>query len=173
MKHLARFLYLILIVGAGFFLSNCGGDGGGKKESEKEKQFNKLKGTWTVLAVETTAPGGNTEWSDKFEDGTLTLISENFEEDGSFAYTFEVDGGVSTSPWPGEGSWMFSDSNPSNNIIRLDSEHSAPNLTMTYQLLDAETLEINFQLDPGINFVIPNGKVASVEGDWTFTFTKL
>lgn len=173
MKHLARFLSLILLVGAGIFLSNCGSDGGGKKESEKEKQFKKLKGEWTVFAVETTAPGA-TDWDAEFAGGVLRLDLDNFTEDGPYLYTFAVPGGVPTSPWPGEGSWEFSSSNPSNNIIRRDSQYFYDNLNMTYQLSNNDqTLEITFQLDPDVSFVIPdNGKVASVEGIWTFTFMK-
>ncbi|HEY3403097.1 MAG TPA: hypothetical protein VGK59_06910 [Ohtaekwangia sp.] len=169
MKHLARLLSLLVLVGAGFFFTNCGSDGGGGDEkSEQEIQYDKLKGLWTVQTVDLDGDS----WNDEFAGGELSLTSDSFSENGEFGYSFTVDGGVDTSPWPGNGSWKFNTSNPSNTIIRLDSEKGFDDLTMGYELSNSdETLEITFNLPDGVSFTIA-GRTASVEGNWTFVFTK-
>jgi hypothetical protein len=173
MKHSARFLSLLLLVGAGFVASNCGSDDGGGT-SQQQTQFTKLQADWTVASVSGTA--GGPDWNDEFEGGVLSLATGGtFSENGEFAYAFSVPGGVVTSPWPANGLWKFG-SNAASNINRLDSKISGggafPDVPMTYKLENGDkTLTLEFNIPEGTSYSI-GGRTASVTGNWTFTFTR-
>jgi len=174
MKHSVRFLSLLLLVSAGFVASNCGSDDGGGT-SQQQTQFTKLQADWTVSSVSGTS--GGPDWNDEFEGGVLSLAkSQTFSEGGEFTYTFSVPDGVVTSPWPAEGLWKFG-SNATSNVTRLDSKLNGgvgafADVPMTYKLENGDkTLTLEFNIPDGTSYSI-GGKVASVSGSWTFTFTR-
>ena len=171
MKLLARLLSLAVLVSAVILFSRCDG-GDDPKKSEQQIQFEKLKFTWTLqearLNNQTT---GNA--AEEFNDASMTLvISGNFAENGKFDYTWTTDTEIAASPWPESGKWQFG-SPVTSQIIRLDSEtiSGEPNVDMSYALSNSDkTLSVTIDDYDGNNFVI--GRTASVDGTWSFTFTR-
>src|SRR6188768_966753 len=104
MKHLARLLSLLVLVSAGLFFANCGGDGGDEK-SAQEKQFDKLKGVWTLQSVTWTGDAND----DRFEGNTVELnVSGTFSENGKFNFDLTSDpNDIDASPWPPSVKWEF------------------------------------------------------------------
>lgn len=166
MKQLARLLSLLLLVSAGIFFSNCGGNDD-EEPSEEETQLNALTGTWILSESEVTL-GGSPD--DRFDGSNLKLtISGNFSEGGKYEYSLSSDIQVDSSPFPPSGNWKFG-SPVTSKIIRLDSEENSSydDVEMEYSV-DGSTLELSFNYE-GSNFVV--GRTASVAGDWVFVFTK-
>lgn len=168
MKHLARLLSLLILVSAGVFLTNCGGDGGDEK-SAQEKAFDKLKGVWTLESATWSADNSD----DRFEGTTVELnIHGTFKEDGKFEFDMTSSpNDIDASPWPPSVNWKFG-SNPATQMIRLDSELSSSedDVPLTYTVTDSE-LEIEFAY-AGSGFVIQGARTQSTEGNWTFVFSK-
>lgn len=167
MKYLNRLLSLLILVSAVIVLTNCGGSDDPVK-SEQQTQFEKLKFQWTLQSVTADEPTA----ADQFDNNTTTLtITGSFNENGTYNYVFDPTTQVDASPWPHDGLWKFG-SPVSNTIIRLDTElGSSEDVTMTYLLSNSDkTLQVTINDYNGGPFVA--GKSASVDGDWTFVFTR-
>jgi hypothetical protein len=160
MKLATRILSLLILAAFATFYMSCDG-GGGDDQSEQQIQFNKLKGTWNVTEV----TDGTGERGD-FAGVQLSLgASSNFAENGTYPY--EMTGTLpNPSPWPKQGGlWEFG-SDPSSDLIR--DPGGVNELEMTYDVSDTQ-LEITFFVS-GDGW--QGGRTQSVEGQWTFIFTK-
>lgn len=166
MKHLARLLSLLVLVSAVILFANCDG-GDDPKKSEQEKQFDKLKGIWTLQSAEWDEDPSD----DRFDGAAVELnINGTFSEDGQFNFGLDSDTQIDASPWPPSVKWEFGAA-PATQITRLDSETPVlddADVPMTYTVTDSQ-LVIVFDYS-GVGFVV--GKTKSTEGTWTFTFTK-
>jgi hypothetical protein len=158
MKHLERILSLLILVSAGLFFANCGGDDPAET-SEEETQLNKFKATWTLSSA-----NDGTDRTSEYPGMTATF-SGNFVAGGTYNYTSSATSWPSVSPWKENGTWKFKSGAISNTIVRLDDA-----LEMGYTFSNGDkTLTIDFTYSgTGFN----NGRVNSVDGDWTFVFTR-
>jgi hypothetical protein len=160
MKHISTIFSFLLLVVLTVHLSACGG-GGDEPTPAEEKKLEQLKGTWQLQS----ATLGSESWNDEFEDATLTLSGE-YEKGGTYNYNFNVTPWPVNSPWPDDaGNWKFDGTSGSglNTIVRLEDS-----IEMTATVTD-NSLTLTFTYD-GDGF--PEGRVGSVEGNWTFIFTK-
>jgi hypothetical protein len=158
MKHLERILSLLILVSAGLFFANCGGDDP-EGISEEETQLNKFKATWTLSSAN-DGQDRTTEYP-----GMTATFSGTFVAGGTYTYTSAATDWPSLSPWKKDGSWKFKGDAIGNTIVRLDD---AQEMKYTFSNSD-KTLTIEFTYGgAGFN----NGRVSSVEGDWTFVFTR-
>jgi hypothetical protein len=159
MNHLSRIFTVLLIVSVGLLSFNCGGSDDPEK-SEEEVQLEKLKaGQWSLL----TANDGSDRTSE-YPGMTLTFTG-TFVAGGTYAYTSSATSWPSPSPWEDEGTWKFASGSVGNKLIRLSDD-----VEMTYTLSNSDkqlSLVFNYT-GPGFN----NGRTESVEGTWTFTFTR-
>ncbi len=159
MNHLSRILSFLLLVSVTLFLSNCGG-GDDPEKSEEELQLDKLKAAqWTLISA--------SDGSDRTSEYTgMTLsFTGTFSNSGTYSYTSSATDWPSASPWQKDGTWKFVSGSVNNKIIRLSDD-----VEMTYTLSNSDkqlSLAFNYT-GPGFN----NGRVAVVEGDWVFTFTR-
>lgn len=160
MKLATKILSLLVLAAIAVFYISCDG-GGGENQSEQEKQFNKLKFSWTL-----TEANDGTDRTDDFANLVLTLQG-SFAEGGTFQYSF-TGTRPNPSPWPASGTWKFG-ANPSTQIIR-DPE-SNDELDLTYEQSD-KTLVISFNVQDG-HPGWAGSRAGSVSGDWTFTFVKV
>lgn len=160
MNHLTRILSLLILVSTTVFFTNCGG-GDDPEKSEEEVQLDKLKAAqWTILSV--TYDGGDK--SADYPGMTLTL-SGTFSEAGTYNYTSTATTWPSKSPWKKEDTWKFKPGSVGTTITRLSDDQD-----MTYTLSNSDKqLTISFQY-LGEGFI--NGRVETVEGPWTFVFTR-
>lgn len=158
MKHLARIFSLLLLVSAGLFFANCGG-GDPSDTSEEETQLNKFKFAWTLSSA-----GDPADRTDEYP-GMTTTFSGTFVEGGTYNYTSSATDWPSVSPWKASGTWKFKSGAVASTIVRIDD-----NQEMSYVFSNNDkTLTISFDYTgAGFN----NGRVNSVDGDWTFVFTR-
>jgi hypothetical protein len=159
MNHLGKFFSLLILVSATVFFSNCGGSDDPEK-SEEEIQLDKLKASpWTLLSASDGA-----DRTSEYPGMTLTFAG-TFSQGGTYNYTSSATSWPSVSPWKKDDTWKFVSGSAGNKIIRL-----ADDKEMTYALTNSDKqLSISFNYTgPGFN----NGRVAVVEGDWVFTFTR-
>lgn len=160
MNHLTRILSLLILVSATVFFTNCGG-GDDPEKSEEEVQLDKLKASpWTIESV--TGPGGNK--TADYPGMTLTL-SGSFSAGGVYNYTSTASPWPSLSPWKKEDTWKFKSGAVGTTVIRLSDDEE-----MTYTLSNSDK-----QLSISFNYIgtgFQNGRVESVDGDWTFVFTR-
>ena len=159
MKLLSRFFSLLLLVSAAVFFSNCGG-GDDPEKSEEEIQLDKLKaGQWTLISA-----SDGTDRTSEYPGMTLSFTG-TFSSGGTYSYSSTATSWPSISPWEDTGTWKFVSGSVSTKIIRLSDDEE-----MNYSLTNSDKqLSISFNYTgPGFN----NGRVASVEGDWVFTFTR-
>jgi hypothetical protein len=160
MNHLARILSLLVLVSAAVFFTNCGG-GDDPEKSEEEIQLEKLKAAqWTIQSV--TVDGG-----DKTQDypGMTLTLSGSFSPGGTYNYTSTATSWPVKSAWKEEDTWKFKSGAVGTTLIRLSDDEE-----MTYTLTNSDK-----QLSISFNYVGPgfeNGRVGSVDGDWTFIFTR-
>jgi hypothetical protein len=163
MKHLARILSLLILVSAGLFFANCGGEEPGSK-TEEETQLDKLKAsTWIISTV--TSPSGIV--TDDFAGMKLTF-SGSYVTNGVYSYTTSTpptNGWPDANPWLDDSEWKFSTTDPTTKIIALGY---TPDLEITYTV-SSTTLELEFTSDGAI---FTNGRAKSVEGAWSFVFEK-
>lgn len=126
-------------------------DGGGL--SEEEQQLAALTGTW----VATSVSDGVQDRQD-YDGFTLTLNKD---------LTYSTAGGPDLLPMPKAASFVFSPTNVKSGII-IDPDDS--NIPAQYSLgSDGTTLTLSFTYN-GTGF--DNSRTSSVNGSWTFTFTK-
>lgn len=169
MKHITRLLSLLTLVSAALFLSNCGSDGGDDKSAE-EQQLDKLKFAWTLQGETATFNGGSSNEEREFP-GMVLNLSGTYAAGAEYTYSVDVTEDVDASPWPATGKWKFNPANLTNEIIRLDSKLGETDITMGYALTGGDKiLTITFEFD-GAGYAL-NGRSTSVEGEWTFVFTR-
>jgi len=159
MKHLARILSLLVLVSAGLFFANCGG-GEPDGPSEEETQLNKFKATWNLSSAN--------DGKDRTSDYTAmkATFSGTFVTGGTYSYTSTATKWPSVSPWKQNSAWKFKTDAIGSKIIRIDDGQE-----IDYSFSNGDkTLTIEFTYT-GTGFA-NSGKVSSVEGDWTFVFTR-
>lgn len=159
MNHLTRIFSLLILVSAGLFYASCDGSEGGDK-TEEEIQLDKLKaGQWTLFSA-----NDGTDRTTEYPSMTLTM-SGSFSAGGTYSYTSSATTWPTVSPWKKDDTWKFQSASVGNTIIRLSDDQ-----VMTYELTNSDkqlTISFNYT-GPGFN----NSRVASVEGAWTFVFTR-
>lgn len=161
MKYFFTILTFLVIGSGTLLLSGCGEDA--PSTPAEQTQLDKLVGTWQLQTAALT--GSTTSWTDEFDGATLVL-SGTYSAGGTYAYTFNVTPWPINSPWPEDGNWKFkgtSGTDLTSKIIRLDDS-----VEISYTLTNNQ-LTLTFPYS-GDGF--PDGRLGSVEGNWTFTFTK-
>jgi hypothetical protein len=159
MKIASRTLSLLILVAIATIYVACK-DKKGNDETEESIQLKKLRGVWNIQ--------GATDPSDRSGDfdGLVLTIDGNYVENGTYSYSLTGER-PSPSPWPASGTWKFG--NPkSSNLVR--DPGGVSETAMTYTVSDTE-LEIQFDIPEG-SVGWPGGRISSVTGHWTFTFTK-
>ena len=161
MKIASRILSLLILVAITTLYIACGGKDD-DKETEESKQFKKLKAVWTMQSA-----GDPSDRTADFSDPALVLtISGNYVEGGTYSYSLTGER-PPISPWPASGTWKFG--NPKSSQIIRDPG-GVNEIPMTYVVSDTN-LEIEFTVPEG-SAGWPGGRISSVSGNWTFTFTK-
>ncbi|HET9486044.1 MAG TPA: hypothetical protein VFO54_01345 [Chryseosolibacter sp.] len=161
MKLAARLLTLLILASVSAFYTACK-DKDDDKATEEKLQLDKLKGVWTM-----TSANDGTDRTGDFSNLVLTLDGV-YVEGGTYNYSF-TGTRPDPSPWPVNGTWKFG-TNKSTQIIRDPGGISE--VAMSYQVT-ATDLSISFNVPAG-SAGWPGGtsRIKSVQGDWTFTFTK-
>jgi hypothetical protein len=163
MKLFSTLISCLLLTAITTVLIGCGEDG--PSTPAEQTQLNKLAGIWSLQTASLAAGSGSEDWSEDFDNATLTLAG-TFSVGGTYTYAFAVPTTPSNSPWPEDGNWKFkgtTGTDLTSKIIRLDD-----GVEMSY-VLTATQLTLTFPYS-GDGF--PDGRVSSVEGNWTFVFTK-
>jgi hypothetical protein len=153
MKHLARILSLIILVGSTVFFAACDG-GDGDDKSEKEIQIDKLVGTWTASSV---TYNGDDQSSD-YTTFTIT-IAKSSNENMSYTVSGRPTG---LSPWDANGTFSFSSP--------ISSKLSRGDGVIVDYVVDGNTLKLTLENYAGEGYEV--GRVETVEGDWVFNMTK-
>jgi hypothetical protein len=160
MKISSKILSLLVLVMISSFYMGCKKDDDNKATDEK-KQLDKLLGVWVLQS----ASDGDDRTAD-FGGLTLTLDG-NYAERGIYNYSFTGDR-PDPSPWPRSGTWMFGN----NKLTQMIRDPGGVNeVPMNYQVTDGN-LVISFNVPDGSTGWPGGGRIGSVSGDWTFTFTK-
>jgi len=161
-----KLIVLMVVVGALFTLSSCGG-GGTTPEPVADQQLTKLSKAWKLTAVtldgNSMATAYNTSGTSQFK---LTITGTK----GASSFAYSTTGNPAAgSVWKSSGSWAFG-SDPLT-MIKRDAP-VAPNTTpaaidITYTVTTT-TLEIRFPFS-GTGY-LNQGKVEQTNGAWVFTF---
>lgn len=157
MKYLTRLLSFLLLVSAGIFYASCGGSG--DEKSTEEMQLDKLRFDWTLQSA-----NDGTDRTDEYPDMVMS-ITGTYSDGGTYNYTSTASSWPSISPWKDIDTWKFKSGSVASAIVRqIDLQE------MTYLLTNSDKmLTISFIYSgPGFN----NGRTESVEGNWTFVFTR-
>lgn len=121
--------------------------------TEEEIQLNALAGTW----VATKVGDGVIDDRQDYKDFTLTINKE---------MTYSTSGGPDLLPMPEAAAFVFGTNVKSSIII----EPTGANIPATYSLnADSNVLTVSFTYE-GAGF--DNTRTNSVNGTWTFTFSK-
>ena len=149
----------MILVSASLSYTGCSKDD--NKQSEEETQLNKLKSDqWTLTSA--------ADPSDRTAEypGMKLTISGNFSEGGVYQYTSTATSWPSVSPWKKSDDWKFQPAAIGSGIVRQSDLQN-----MDYTLSNSDkTLTIHFTYSgAGFNNA---GRTKSVEGDWTFVFTR-
>lgn len=166
MKIASRILSLLILLVISTFYMSCKKDDDGK-ETEEKKQLDKLKGVWTLQTA--TSDGGDRNGDFTDTNGALIKLTldGNYAEGG--VYNYSITGTrPDPSPWPASGTWKFGDTK-STELIR--DPGGVNELPMTYQVTDTNLI-ISFTVPDGSEGWPGSGRIESVTGNWTFTFTK-
>ena len=126
-------------------------DGGGL--SEEEQQLAALSGTWAATSVN----DGTTDRQD-YDDFVLTINGTN--------QTYTTTGGPDLLPMPEAGAFEFGANVKTQLILEPDNANTAVSYSIS---ADGTELTWSFSYT-GEGFT--NTRQSSVEGDWTFVFTK-
>jgi hypothetical protein len=159
MKIASRILSLLILVAIATIYVACK-DKKGNDETVESIQLKKLSDSWTVQSA--------SDGSDRTTDfaGVVLTIEGNYVENGTYSY--ELSGTrPNPSPWPISGTWKFGNPKTSQLVRDPGGVSETP---MTYTVTDTE-LEIQFDVPEG-SVGWPGGRISSVVGHWTFTFTK-
>jgi len=160
MKLLARILSLFVLAALGLFYMGCDPDDG-PKLSEKDKQIEKLNGSWLTTDYKLD---GVTPADLNYSEFVLQLTGETGDETMGFSVLKRPL--EKPSPWPESGEIEFG-TNVQQNLIRKDPQDV--DVQMTYEVTETTlVVEFTFSTDP----YVPDGRVRNVTGDWHFEFTK-
>ena len=160
MKIASRILSLLILIVISTFYMSCKKDDDDKDTDEK-RQLDKLKGVWTIQSA-----NDGDDRTGEFTNLKLTLEG-NYAEGGTYNYSF-TGTRPDPSPWPEDGTWKFG-TNKLTELIR--DPGGIDEVEMTYQVTDTNLI-ISFNVPDGSTGWPGTGRVESVTGDWTFTFTK-
>jgi hypothetical protein len=148
-----KIIGLLMLTGV-LLLSGCGSE---ESISTQSKQLKKLSATWIV----TNATMGGTNYTADYADFELTLSGST----NSSVYAYGVSGRPEISPWPSGGTWIFG-SDAKTTLVRDSGTVDA--VQIAYTVSDTQlTITFNFAGE-GYNA----GRVNSVSGDWSYTFSK-
>jgi hypothetical protein len=147
-------IIVLFILTAMLLLSACSSD---ETMSAQEKQLKKLSATWVV----TSASMDGTDYSAEYADFELTLSGST----NSSVYAYGVLGRPEISPWSSGGTWVFGTDVKST----LTRDSGADDATeIAYSVTDDQlTLSFSFAGE-GYH----SGRISSVSGNWTYTFSK-
>ena len=158
MKFLTRILSVAVLGAIASLYMACDGDDPTK--TAEEIQFEKLDSIWAI-----TSSNDGTDRSGDFP-GLVLTVSGTFQPGQTYNYSLSGTR-PNPSPWPANGTWKFG-TDPNVDIIR--DPGSISETSMKYTVTD-NTLTLEFNVPEGSNGW-PGGKIESVEGDWTFVFSK-
>ena len=160
MKIAPKILSLLVIGLITIFYAGCNKNDD-KKKTEEETQLGKLKSSWNIVSAN--------DGDDRTADftGLILTVSGNFVQDGTYQYSL-TGTRPNPSPWPASGTWKFG-TNKSSQIIR--DPGTASEIPMTYVVSDSE-LTLSFEVPEGSEGWTGSGRIQSVTGQWTFTFSK-
>lgn len=158
MKFITRILSIGVLGALTAFYVSCKPDEPTK--TAEEIQLGKLVSTWALSSANDS--------EDRTADfpGLVLTISGTFQPGQTYNYSL-TGTRPNPSPWPASGTWKFGE-DANTDIIRDPGSPSETNLT--YSVND-NTLTIEFNIPSGSSGW-PGGRIESVEGDWTFVFTK-
>jgi len=155
-------LALLILAGATLTFTHCGDDGPGK--TLEQKQFDKLKKTWTIVSATLDA----TNRTSDFTGFSITLGGTFNSTNPKGPYTFSVSGTRPTpSPWPASGNWFFG-GDPESQLVRDENTNGTSDgsdLAITYFIDSTGKLSLTFTCS-GCNY--PGSRVNLVDGVWTF-----
>jgi hypothetical protein len=168
---ITQILSSIIVLAVILTISSCGPDPA-PQASIEEQQLQKLIATWKITTdTQSDVLFGTTtaNVSKKTEYANFQLTISGTPGSSSFGYTTtgKPSGSGNTSPWPSSGTWSFG-ANPETQVVR-DPDKAADKLDMTYAISsDGSTLELSFNFT-GTGYP---ARVASIAGQWKFTFKK-
>lgn len=161
MKMAFRLLSLALLAAVSLFYAGCKDKDEDPRTAEAQ-QLEKLAGDWNLVsALDSRAP-------DRTEDfeGLVLTFSGNYSGEGK-TYNYSLSGPRPTpSPWPGSGTWKFG-TNKNTEIIRDPGGQNE--ILMNYTVSENELI-LTFEVPTTGGW--PGGRVKSVDGEWTFTFSR-
>jgi len=160
MKFLSRLLSLVVLAGLIGFYAGC--DGNDPEKSPEQQQLEKITSSWALQSA-----NSGTDRTQDFDGLVLTVSGSFVNEGGTYNYSF-TGTRPNPSPWKENGTWKFG-ANPTSEIIR--DPGSDVELAMTYSVSET-SLTIDFVIPSGYECCPGSGRVSSVEGSWTFVFTK-
>ena len=158
MKFLTRIVSVAVLGALATFYMAC--DDGGTEKTPEELQFEKLNSSWAL-----TSANDGTDRTGDFP-GLVLTVSGTFQPGQTYNYSL-TGTRPNPSPWPANGTWKFG-TDPNTDIIRDPGSVSETN--MNYTVTDS-SLTLEFNVPEGSNGW-PGGKIESVEGNWTFVFSK-
>ena len=161
MKIAFRVLSLLVLAMVATFYAGCRKDDN-DPETEEKKQLDKLVGDWTLVS----ATDVNGDRTSSFP-GLVLSLTGTYSGEGKI-YNYALTGTrPNPSPWPVDGFWKFG--NPKTTQLIRDPG-GVDEIPMSYTVNETD-LVIEFTVPDG-SAGWPGGRVQSVTGEWTFTFTK-
>jgi hypothetical protein len=146
---------ILVVLGlTGILLSGCSEE---ETPNQKDKQLNKLSGTWVV----TSATMGSMDYTEDYSNFELTLSGSS----SATVYAYAVAGRPEVSPWLQGGTWSFGSDVKA--MITRDPE-TIDELQMIYSATDTQ-LVVEFSFT-GAGYEA--SRVNSVEGNWEYIFAK-
>jgi hypothetical protein len=153
MKYSSRILSLLALVSMTVFFTGCD-KGEDNKKSAKDKQIEKLVGTWN--ASEVTYKGAI-----QADYGDFQLVLSGDNGDDGVEYDANNRPADKKGPWPAGGTLFFGDN------VATQFEREGDDLDIDY-LLSGTTLTLTFNY-AGSGF---DGRTDEIEGQWVFTLQK-
>ena len=148
-----KFLTLIAFLAGFTFMIGCGNDDD-NGPSEEELQLEKLAGTWSVSSASLDGVDRTADWSLM----TLTLTTSK---------SYSTSGSNDENVWPASGTWDFAGTTGAG----LFTVNRSDGVTITIgSTLSESNMELSFTY--ALAAAQMESRVASIEGDWVFTFTK-
>ncbi len=161
MKLIKGLLSLVCLGALITLYTGC--DSGDPEKSEEQQQLESLASTWSIA----TATNAGVDRTADFPGLVLTITGSFTSDGGTYQYSF-TGTRPNPSPWQESGTWKFGQ-DPKQDIIRdpgTDLE-----IPMTYTL-SGDQLNVEFVVPEGYECCPGSGRIASVEGTWSFTFAK-
>lgn len=163
MKVLTRTLSLLTIAALTLFLVNCGSDD--KETPRQQTELAKFSKTWSLHSATLSGDGDRT---DDFTNFQLKISGSFNSSNPDGPYDYQVTGTLpDPSPWKkGTGKWRYENFGASEILVSRDPG-TADAIGMSYSIGSDGRLTIKLNVS-GSGW--PGGKIAKVEGDWTFIF---